>query len=191
MLGGLQMNVASHLFIGGVPATGKTWLGNWLAAERGYLHIDAEVQNGTDFDKVDAHREWDELINTGHAKGFLDAVERLVKPVVLNWGLPTRYLYVVAVLQEQGFQAWWLHGDRSQARTAFLARGGIDVRCFDTQMNDIEREWSLIKLVFGSRIVSGLKTDGSQRRPQDLWSEICRLTTACSRWRRRDRERRG
>src|SRR5438093_3341302 len=39
--------MAYHLFVAGVPATGKTWLGCWLA-ERGYIHIDAEkaLQHG-------------------------------------------------------------------------------------------------------------------------------------------------
>ena len=65
-----------------------------------------------------------------------------------------------------------LHAQRDQARTAFVSRGGIDPRCFDSQMNDIEREWLVISLVFGGRIIAGLNGDGSQRKPEDLWSEI-------------------
>jgi hypothetical protein len=164
--------MAAHLFIGGVPATGKSWLGNWLAAEQGYLHIDAETDNGAHFNRASAHPEWDALIATGRAKSFVDAIRRLSKPVVVNWGFPTRNLYVITALQEEGVQAWWLNADRSQARAAFEARGGIDVRCFDNQMNDIEREWTLIKSVFGRRMISGLRPDGSQRRPEDMWSEI-------------------
>jgi shikimate kinase len=41
--------MTKHLFIAGVPATGKTWLGSWLAAERGYRHIGAEKNDGIDF----------------------------------------------------------------------------------------------------------------------------------------------
>ena len=164
--------MAVHYFIGGVPATGKSWLGSWLAAERGYLHIDAERNNGSNFDTADAHREWDELVATGRARSFLGAIARLSKPVVVNWGFPTRCLYVVAALQEEGVQAWWFKADRAQARAAFEKRGGLDVRCFDRQMNDIDREWSSIKSVFGRQMVSGLHPDGSQRRPEDLWSEI-------------------
>ena len=48
-----------NLFIAGVPATGKSWLGSWLAQEHGYLHIDAEEAGGEDFDSVNIRNEWD------------------------------------------------------------------------------------------------------------------------------------
>ncbi len=121
-----------------------------------------------------SHDEWNELIETGRAKSFLTAVRRLAKPVVINWGFPTRYLYIVSALQAEGVQAWWLHAERTQARAAFIARGGIDPQLFDWQMDNIERERLLISSVFGERVVAGLGPDGSQRRPEDLWSEITR-----------------
>jgi len=166
------MRMTSHCFIGGVPATGKSWLGNWLAGEQGYLHIDAEKDNGADFDRAGAHSEWDNLISTGHARSFIQAIGRQPQPVVLDWGFPTRYLYVVSALQEEGVRAWWLNADRALARAAFEKRGGIDLHCFDKQMTDVQREWTLIKYVFGSRIISGFSPDGSQRRPEHLWAEI-------------------
>jgi len=164
--------MSPHLFLAGVPATGKSWLGPWLAEEHGYVHIDAEKCGGIDFDRAGLRREWNELVEAGRATSFLAAVGRLAMPVVVDWGFPTRFLYVVAALQAEGVHAWWFHAQRDQARTAFVARGGIDPRCFDGQMNDIEREWLVIALVFGGRILAGLNGDGSQRRPEALWSEI-------------------
>lgn len=164
--------MATHLFISGAPATGKSWLGNWLSETRGYLHIDAERNNGADFGRLGVHREWDKLIATREAAAFHDALEQLSKPVIVNWGFPLRFLYVVSALQEVGVQTWWFKADRTQARAAFQNRGGIDVSLFDLQMNDIEREWSRIKSVFGNRVVCSLRPDGSQREPEDLWSEI-------------------
>lgn len=161
-----------HLFVAGVPATGKSWLGQWLAETRGYLHIDAEKDGGVDFDRAGVHDEWNELIATGRAHTFVTALSRARKPVIVNWGFPIRFLYVVSALQVEGVQAWWFHGESAHARRAFVARGGIDPLCFDRQMEDIAREWLLISLVFGTRIVEGLHPDGSQRRPEDLWSEI-------------------
>jgi len=157
-----------------VPTVGKSWLGTWLAEQRGYVHIDAERNGGFDFDRAGVHDEWNELIETGRAKSFLTAVRRLAKPVVINWGFPTRYLYIVSALQAEGVQAWWLHAERTQARAAFIARGGIDPQLFDWQMDNIERERLLISSVFGERVVAGLGPDGSQRRPEDLWSKITR-----------------
>src|SRR5215470_187705 len=104
--------MANNLFIAGVPATGKSWLGSWLSAEQGYVHIDAERDGGRDFTDAGLHSAWDRLIETGQAKSFLTAVKRLDKPVVVNWGFPVRYLYVVSALQAEGVEAWWLNADR-------------------------------------------------------------------------------
>jgi putative component of membrane protein insertase Oxa1/YidC/SpoIIIJ protein YidD len=162
-----------QLFIGGVPATGKSRLGQWLAENHGYVHIDAEIDKGVDFDKAGVHSEWDDLISTGRATKFVKAIGRLRSPVVINWGFPTCFLYVVNALQAEGVHTWWLNAQRNLARQAFVARGRFDPSCFDRQMADIEREWLLISSVFGPRIVEGLRSDGSQRKPEDIWCEIC------------------
>ena len=165
----------NNVLIAGVPATGKSWLGKWLAEKHGYVHIDAEVAGGTDFDQVGIHSEWNDLILTGSATKFANSIQRLSRPVVVNWGFPTRYLYVVSALQAEGFRAWWFQASKDLARRAFVMRGGISPECFDRQMADIEREWLLIKSVFQLRIVEGLCADGSQRTPQEIWREILKL----------------
>src|SRR5919108_1798579 len=126
-----------HLFVAGVPATGKTWLGSWLA-ERGYIHIDAEKDNGADLDRMALHQEWNCLVGTGRATTFMAAVKTITQPLVVNWGFPTRYLYVVSALQAEGVHAWWLHAPRGLARKAFVAREAlkpppqrIHVQCFE------------------------------------------------------------
>ena len=171
--------MARKLFISGVPATGKTWLSSWLADTQGYVHIDAEKEHGADLDRTNLHREWDELLGTGKANKFMAAAERLKRPLVLNWGFPMRYLMAVTALQEAGVELWWLHADRDQARTAFIEREEkkpeherIPVECFDRQMDEIEQHWSEIEHIFGTNMVDGLKPDGSQRDPPELWAEI-------------------
>ena len=160
------------LFVAGIPATGKSWLGQWLAENHGYIHIDAEKDHGADFDKAGIHTEWDDLIARGRADRFVSAVLKLSKPVVVNWGFPTGYLYVVSALQAEGICAWWFQAQSKLAREAFLRRGGIDPSFFDKQMDDIEGQWLLIASVFGSHIVEGLRPDGSQRTPEQIWRDI-------------------
>jgi hypothetical protein len=164
-----------NLFLAGVPATGKTWLGTWLS-EHGYIHIDAEVDGGIDFDRVGIHRDWNNVIATGHAEAFRVAVDELSHPIVINWGFPVQYLYVVRALQAVGFIAWWVGGDRKAAREAYgkryLAGRGFHPANFDPQMVAIEQHWLLIESVFGARIISGLAADGSQRQPAEMWAEI-------------------
>ncbi len=159
-----------------MPVTGKSWLGYWLAEQHGYIHIDAERAGGADFDRAGIHYEWDELISTGRATNFGHAIRRLPGSVVLNWGFPTRYLYVVSALQAEGVHTWWINAPWNLARRAFVDRGGIDSVYFDRQMADIEREWFLIKSVFRPRIVEGLRSDGSQHTPEKIWSEITKST---------------
>jgi hypothetical protein len=112
------------------------------------------------------------VIATGRADVFASAADRLGKCVVVIWGFPTCYLYVVTALQSAGVEAWWIHADRSLARAAFTARGGVDLRFFEKQMDDIEREWLLISSVFGSKVVPGLNVDGTQRTPEELWADM-------------------
>jgi hypothetical protein len=109
------------IFIAGVPATDKTWLGTWLV-EQGYLHINAENDDGIDFDLAGVHDEWNELVSTGRAETFVKALERLGKPVVLTWGFPVQLLYIVQALRVAGMEVWWLHGQRRQARAAYVQR---------------------------------------------------------------------
>jgi hypothetical protein len=168
----MNMRQPYHLFLAGVPATGKSWLGQWLAEQHGYLHIDAERDRGADFDRAGVHEDWQDLLATGRARRFLAAINELHRPVIVNWGFPTRFLYVVVGLQAEGVHTWWFKAETEAARRAFVERGGIDPVLFDRQMADINREWLLIKFVFGPRIVEALRHDGTQRRPEELWSEI-------------------
>jgi GNAT superfamily N-acetyltransferase len=162
-----------HLFVAGVPATGKSWLGQWLAAQRGYVHVDAERDHGADFERVEVRRHWNDLVATGRARSFVAAIGEQHKPVIVNWGFPTRFLYVVAALQAEGIATWWFHAEAEVARRAFVRRGGIPVAYFDRQMADITREWLLIEAVFRPRILEALRPNGAHRSPEDLWSQMC------------------
>jgi hypothetical protein len=167
--------VPELLFLAGVPATGKSWLGSWLAETHGYVHMDAERDGGRDFHTAGIHTQWERLIQTGWAAEFVQALATVNKPVVLNWGFPTRFLHVTDALKAAGMRLVWLTGERVQARAAFVRRGGIDPRLFDQQMDFIERDWPHITRVFAGGIVPGLHTDGSQRHPENIWQDIAPL----------------
>jgi hypothetical protein len=167
------------LLISGVPCTGKTLLGSYLADEHGYIHIDAERNNGADFDRTGIHREWDEFLHTGRGNIFVDAAVSLGKPMILNWGMPMNFLPIVPALQAAGMGAWWLRADRALARIAFTEREKrkpererIPGGCFDAQMDEIEKHWPQVQEVFQKHMVQGLSSDGSQRPAAELWDEI-------------------
>lgn len=149
----------SHLFITGVPCTGKTLLGNWLAAERGWMHIDAE--HWPDYDSDGIHAAWDVfLLRTGRATDFIRIVNRQRRPMIFNWGLPMRDLFVVPGFQAEGVQAWWIRGDRMLARKAFAEReqkkpNPSRIENFDAQMDEVDRHWLLIERLFGGHMING------------------------------------
>ena len=167
--------MSDHLFIAGVPCTGKSLFGDWLGKQRGWIHIDAERKHGADFDAAGIHAEWDQFLSTGRANIFSNAADRTGKRVVLNWGFPlfpTSYAFIVPALQTANFSAWWFRGDRIAAKDAFIKRGGIPIALFEGQMDQIERQDELIKRLFGDQTIEALKPDGSQRQPEDLWQEL-------------------
>ena len=168
----------AHLFITGVPCTGKSLLGRWLATERGWMHIDAEHWPNYDSDGI--HAAWDVFLSKiGRATDFIRAANRKSRPMIFDWGLPMRDLFVIAAFQAEGMATWWLRGDRDHARKAFIVReqnkpagSGSPVEFFDAQMHEIDRHWLLIERLFGKQIINGLHADGSQRNPAELWEEL-------------------
>ena len=122
--------MSTHLFIAGIPATGKTWLGSWLAETRGYLHIDVERDSGADFDRLGVHAAWNRLITTGRGRSFVAALDRLSKPVIVNWGFPPRLLNVVQRLKAARLVPWWFEADHDAARRAFTARPDGRIQAF-------------------------------------------------------------
>jgi hypothetical protein len=162
-----------------VPFTGKTLLGNWLQKNCGYIHIDAERENGVDLDDLEIHDEWNRFVFNRDTTSFMEAVERLKKPVALNWGFPAEFIHVPQALREQGFGLWWFDAKRSEARQAFINREGkkpkiqqIPVEKFDEQMEGIEAGWSDIEPLFKGNFIQGLDKSGQQREAGDLWKEI-------------------
>jgi hypothetical protein len=141
-------------------------------AEHRFSHVDAEKNNGAGFDTLGIHTEWDQVIAKGRAERLAAATEGLSQPVVINWGFPPNYLYVVRAMQVAGMGVWWIHANREAARSAFIRRGGIDPRSFEQQMDQIDQHWLIIEHIFSGRIIDGLNPSGEQRHPEEMWAEI-------------------
>ena len=147
----------AHLFIGGVPCTGKSLLGKWLARERGWLHIDAD--DWPDYDNSGIHAAWDVFVmQSGRSTDFVRAVNRKQCPIGLDCCLPMEYLFVIPAFQDEGVATWWFYGEKEHARKAFVEREEkkpvghrIRVECFDTQMYEINRHWRLVERLFGEQ----------------------------------------
>lgn len=83
-------------------------LGTWLEEKQNYIHIDAEKNNGSDFEKAGLHPSWDNFLATGRGDEFLTAADKVGRPMVLNWGMPLNFLPIVSLLRDAGIRRAWL-----------------------------------------------------------------------------------
>jgi hypothetical protein len=85
---------------------------------------------------------------------------------------------IVPAFQAEGVPTWWLRGNVAHARGAFIKReqkklgDGTPVGVFDAQVGEIDRHWLLIERLFGDQMIDGLRADGSQREPAEIWKEL-------------------
>lgn len=159
----------SLLFVAGIPASGKSHFGRWLQAIHGYLHIDAEIPG--QLDAYALHEVWDAGLRQANAGAFVEAVQALGRPVVLNWGFPPRCLPFVTSLRSEGFAVWWFDADYSAARLAY-SRLGRPVEAFDRQIAVIQAAWPAIEEVFAPNIIRALNARGARRREDAILQVI-------------------
>ncbi len=129
------------LLLTGIPGTGKTTAGDYLADHHDFVHLDAE-----------AHviqglvRTWGE---------FLVKARRLRDEgnnVVISWGfMPGTDDGTVRSLQKLGFTMVWFDGDRTAALREFLKRGTVTKELFDIQMAKVD---SLDLDSFSSKLIN-------------------------------------
>jgi hypothetical protein len=156
------------LLLSGVPAAGKSYFGQWLESNEGFLHFD--VENDDHLDQHLLKHLWDESFVPGDgAARFVDALRHLSCPVVLDWGFPPSWLDVVAMLKTAGVQIWWFDADQEAARKAYIARGDRPIECFERQIAKISRHWAEIRAVFEPQLIPTLKPNGDRMPPEHIW----------------------
>jgi hypothetical protein len=102
--------MSRNLLITGIPATGKTTIGDYLAREHGFAHIDMEADNFKN--TIDLVRDADTFFTR-----FPDS------DTVITWGFdPYDMRLFVQRFVNSGFKLFWLDGDRAAALRNFLVR---------------------------------------------------------------------
>lgn len=139
------------VLISGIPASGKSSYGRWLAREKGFMHLDVE-QPGV-LRQTGLEAQWNDMFAAASVELFVKALRLAGPPVVLDWGFPPRCLSIVEALKNAGVDIWWFDGDRRAARESFLSRGSVSVHALDVQMAATEKAWPGIQAVFGSRLI--------------------------------------
>lgn len=145
------------ILITGIPATGKTKVGNFLRDKFNYKHINFE-------DGVSLNRFAQNLqtyINTELNQGN----------IVITWGfVPVdEQIKVVKYLESYGFKLIWFDGNRLAAFREYL-KEGREEKAFYLQMYRIED--SNVIATIKPFIINTFKDDGSFKAVEDIVQEI-------------------
>ncbi len=130
---------APIFLICGIPGTGKSIFAHWLEENKGFLCLAVEEEEP--LHRAGLAKLWEEIFTRRSVQPFLDALRKLDRPVVIEWGFPPSCLDVVRALRDAGTMVWWFDGDRQAARRKFIERSTVWVGCLDIQMIEIESEW--------------------------------------------------
>jgi hypothetical protein len=131
------------LLVSGLPGAGKSTYCEWLAQVHDYIHWE-----------TDAHlAEWDQLIMAGPnlqtATAARTAMRGLGKDVVVEWGFLPKFLPLVRLMGQVGFDLWWFGGNEVAARQSWQKRSiRLDDRLFDGQLASIQAAWPRIEPVY-------------------------------------------
>jgi hypothetical protein len=139
------------ILIAGIPATGKSSYADWLASQKGFLHLDVEKEGV--LARAGLEEVWYDMFASSSVDRFTGALRRIGRPVTIDWGLPPNCLPIVELLASSGVEIWWFDGDREAARESFIKRATVPVAALDVQMAKIEKGWPDIARVFASRII--------------------------------------
>jgi hypothetical protein len=165
-----DMSEPQLLFIAGVPSSGKTCFCKWLEAEHKYIHIDAEIRGEIDAHGLDG--AWSRSLSPPPDCTWLaEAVSKLGKPTVFNWGFPLGCLPVAEALKRAGFSSWWFEADATTARVEHI-KAGKDAVSFDSQIRDIESKRAELHDLFTPQIVTTLDETGCRLPPEKVWARI-------------------
>ena len=121
------ITVMKFLLLTGIPGTGKTEIGNHLAAKFGFVHLDVEDTLPKPNSETILNETIANCINEN-------------KDLVITWGfMPVVDDQSIASLRAAGAKLVWFDGDRPSARKAFIERGTVPEGLLDNQMAKIEK----------------------------------------------------
>jgi hypothetical protein len=137
------------ILLSGRPGAGKTALGDWLAARRGFVHIETDAKWST----------WGPLVcvqSLEEAVATRNQTRALGPNVVIEWGFRPDLIGCVRQLRAAGFDAWWLDGDEAAARQGYISRRGDSpsvMAAYRLQVEAIEAAWPKLERFYVDHII--------------------------------------
>ena len=159
------------LLLSGIPASGKSTFGQWLAENKGFLFLDAEKLGV--LERVGLRAVWNSMfVAGGSVLPFVKSLQQLGSPIALDWGFPPACLPVVKALKRASFEVWWFDGNRTAARQSFITRNTVPVSCLDVQMQSIEKSWQNIERVFRDHMIETVSAGPSYLAHEQVLDRI-------------------
>jgi hypothetical protein len=135
------------LLISGRPGAGKSEFCQWLATNRGFVHIETDCEA--------EWQKWGRYLDQGTSAAIRELsrdLRRLGRDVAFEWGFPPAAIDRVTFMRKAGFQPWWFDGDEEAARQGYLQRhGGTNTPQHEIQLEAIRRGWKVIEREFCGR----------------------------------------
>lgn len=143
-----------NILITGVPASGKTTMGNWLAKNYGYTHLDFDEEKHSNLIYKD--------------DGGFDAIKRIIRespqPFVISFGfVPVYLVWIVKMMMMKEVEAaFWFDADYEIAQELFEKRNKDlpvfvkerKLEQFHIQMARIKRHWEIMYPFFSPNIIT-------------------------------------
>jgi hypothetical protein len=159
------------ILIAGIPSAGKTYFGDWLAANQGFLHIN-DV-SGNRLKGYGLQLAWEQSLLLHDARPFIVELQNRNRPAVLNWSFPLDSLPFIALLKHAGLSLWWFDADIKRARSAHI-RDGKDARAFDVQVADIAAHRVQLETLFQPNMLRVLTARGERLPPEAIFEIMSR-----------------
>ena len=160
-----------HFLISGIPASGKSTFCRWLEEKKRFLHLD--VEKPWVLDRYGLATAWNALFGIdAAATPFIEALENLKRPVVIDWGFPPEHLDTARKLFEGGVMLWWFAADWAVARRKFKERGTLPIGLFDIQIRTIDANLPEINALFRSHVEYALPSTGIYTPPDKIWESM-------------------
>jgi hypothetical protein len=152
------------VLISGIPATGKTRFGEWLAHDRGFLHLDLETSPLIE-----------DLLHI-EPLAFIDKARAGNPDMVITWGFPPNPPCVAKVreFRAAGLVPWWFDGDRAAALESYRQRPDYPGTDFywDLQLAAIEQAWPELVDLYDDRRIDVISPGPTYLDPEEIFSRM-------------------